>query len=353
MVNAINKPKKRNEVLDAVRGVAIIMVMIGHCITVNTVGAENTVFFNVIWSLQMPLFFLISGYVNRYSRPLKTAKDLLAYFKRRTVSYMLPWLVWTIIIKYFIVGKSVGLFSYLKDLVFSMDSGYWFLWVLWVICIIYGIASFIANKLSDKSFKQQFITCVVSVILSVVPLASGIVFGLNFLAVKLILYYLPFYYIGYIISMLDSYLNVSSEKCAKAKQIKTIIFVPILIVYLFVVYHHNLNTGADTIINIIIRFIASLFGSFVVCWGVSVLVKNDGKITQTLINFGTHSLELYLIHGLFLSLIESSSKPLFTSLNGIILCIVNFAVMITLSAVLITAISSNKYSKFVFFGKRS
>ena len=31
-----------------------------------TVGAEESFLFNIVWSLQMPMFILISGYVTKY-----------------------------------------------------------------------------------------------------------------------------------------------------------------------------------------------------------------------------------------------------------------------------------------------
>ena len=60
--------KQRNQSVDILRGIAMLFVVLQHTISVCTVNFEDTFLYNMIWSLQMPLFFIISGYVTRYSR---------------------------------------------------------------------------------------------------------------------------------------------------------------------------------------------------------------------------------------------------------------------------------------------
>ena len=44
----------------------MLLVVLGHIMTGCTVGAEESFLFNIVWSLQMPMFILISGYVTKY-----------------------------------------------------------------------------------------------------------------------------------------------------------------------------------------------------------------------------------------------------------------------------------------------
>lgn len=47
--------------IDALRGFAILLVIVGHLIQFNySSGIENPIF-NIIYSFHMPLFFFISG----------------------------------------------------------------------------------------------------------------------------------------------------------------------------------------------------------------------------------------------------------------------------------------------------
>ncbi len=129
--------RSRNNTIDIIRGVAMLMVVLGHTISGSTSEYENTFIFRVSWSLQMPLFFIISGYVTRYSRPIETGVDLWRFVKKRTLAYLLPWVVWTFAVRGFIFGQED--FLDVKYLLWHMDSGYWFLVTLWCIVVIYGI----------------------------------------------------------------------------------------------------------------------------------------------------------------------------------------------------------------------
>ena len=98
------KTENRNQFVDVMRGIAMLLVVLQHTMSGCTVGAENTFVFNIAWSLQMPLFILISGYVTKYSRPISNSKGLWKYVKRRTVAYMLPWAVWSFLVRGIIFG---------------------------------------------------------------------------------------------------------------------------------------------------------------------------------------------------------------------------------------------------------
>ena len=58
--------RERDEGLDAVKGFAIILVMIGHCIILN--GLHDQYIYDAIAAVQMPLFMLISGYITGMKR---------------------------------------------------------------------------------------------------------------------------------------------------------------------------------------------------------------------------------------------------------------------------------------------
>ena len=87
--------KIRNNTVDIIRGIAMLMVVLQHTIARCCFDYSNTFLFNAIWSLQMPLFFIISGYVTRYSKKVVNSKELFGLIKRRTCAYLIPWLVWS------------------------------------------------------------------------------------------------------------------------------------------------------------------------------------------------------------------------------------------------------------------
>ena len=79
--------KDRNQFVDIMRGIAMLLVVLGHTMTGCTVDSQQSLLFNIVWSLQMPLFILISGYVTKYSCTIWNVKGLFKYIKRRTVAY--------------------------------------------------------------------------------------------------------------------------------------------------------------------------------------------------------------------------------------------------------------------------
>ena len=53
--------KQRNNSIDAVKGIAIVLVMIGHVFVHNHM--EDAYVYDFIKAVQMPLFMIISGYL--------------------------------------------------------------------------------------------------------------------------------------------------------------------------------------------------------------------------------------------------------------------------------------------------
>ena len=58
---------QRNKAVDAVKGVAILRVMLGHSIVLNGLNETDPYIYDVIKSVQMPLFMLVSGVLASYS----------------------------------------------------------------------------------------------------------------------------------------------------------------------------------------------------------------------------------------------------------------------------------------------
>lgn len=56
--------KERIQYIDAMRGFAILLVVIAHLVQYNFEDAFHNDIFNTIYSFHMPLFFFISGCVS-------------------------------------------------------------------------------------------------------------------------------------------------------------------------------------------------------------------------------------------------------------------------------------------------
>lgn len=254
------KTENRNQFVDVMRGIAMLLVVLQHTMSGCTVGAENTFVFNIAWSLQMPLFILISGYVTKYSRPISDGKGLWKYVKRRTVAYMLPWAVWSFLVRGIIFGEDG--FLNVKHLLWNMDSGYWFLATIWTISMIFGIASFIAERVSKENLLQKQIVLLGCYLVGMVLLVGiGAILGLSFFAIKLTLYYMPFYYAGFLYGQFDDRMKESEIGKKIIDSVVAICFV----VWLFVILRFPLYEMSDGGFAIILRAATSLAGCIAVC----------------------------------------------------------------------------------------
>lgn len=254
--------KDRNQFIDIIRGIAMLLVVLGHTMTGCTVDSQQSLLFNIVWSLQMPLFILISGYVTKYSCTIWNVKGLFKYIKRRTVAYMLPWFVWSFLIRGIVFGQKG--FLDIKSLIWNMDSGYWFLATIWSISMIFGVASYVAELVGkDNNLKKQM-TLLIVYILGMVVLASiGILLGMSFFAIKLTLYYMPFYYLGYLYGQYDARI-LDCEK-----RIVDFVIASSFIIWLFVILRISIYEMPDNGLAIIMRAGISLAG----CIAISGLSK--------------------------------------------------------------------------------
>ena len=57
---------KRNENIDIIKGIAVILMVYGHCLQYGVNGKIdyfNMLCFKIIYSFHMPLFTIVSGYL--------------------------------------------------------------------------------------------------------------------------------------------------------------------------------------------------------------------------------------------------------------------------------------------------
>lgn len=245
----------RNQTVDIIRGIAMLMVVLGHTISGTCVGYENSFLFRIIWTLQMPLFFIVSGYVTRYSKPLNSASNLGAFLKKRTLAYLLPWLVWTFFVRGLIFGQSN--FFDLRFLLWHMDTGYWFLVSLWSIVVIFGVSDWLTNKFSPKNKLKAILLHLLFVAVGMAGLgAIGIVMGMSFLSIKLSLYYIPLFMAGYVYGQLQEKI----KKLESSYNLVSVTYALALVIWLAIIIRLNFFNTEMTLWLLAMRYTASICG---------------------------------------------------------------------------------------------
>lgn len=341
--------KERNQYIDMLRGLAILMVVLGHTMTGTVENVEKSIVFNIIWSVQMPLFILISGYVTKYSQKIDTKLKLWNYIKKRTISYLVPWISWTILIRGIILRQKTWL--NVKWILWHMDSGYWFLFTLWTIAVIFGIAQYLSLKFqfSSKNTIKMVCSCILLMIIgSGCLLLVGILLGISFLGIKLTLYYIPFYLLGYIFGKIQATISNGN----KYNVIQAIIAIAMTI-YVILIANYNFYYNTDDVLSIMRRIIAAITGCIVIAGVSEPMLK---KYDDFFVWLGRHSLEIYLIHTLYLgsilSIQRSNARLEYNTIEGTGLIIINFAATLILSGITTKLLSSNKYIRAILYGKK-
>lgn len=116
---------KRLQYIDALKGVAILLVVLGHSLQ-NFDPDLEWLPSRAIYAFHMPLFMFVSGFVSwkvyKWASVKKRAVQLLIPF---FFSIVLAWFV-----NYWGFWSADGFLSYTSKVIIQPDLGLWFLWVL-------------------------------------------------------------------------------------------------------------------------------------------------------------------------------------------------------------------------------
>ena len=175
----------RLKYIDALRGFAIILVVIGHALQFGTENPDDNILFLLIYAFHMPLFMFISGFV--YSGFTRSIPTELRY---KIFSLLLPFLAWLpVTFLWTNVGSTpVSITSFVGAVIASPDAGgLWFLWLLFLINMVLLAGRSIVP---EKPFP---IVWGIWILVNIVALALP---QSNFLGLKLLCWHLPFFLVG-------------------------------------------------------------------------------------------------------------------------------------------------------------
>jgi fucose 4-O-acetylase-like acetyltransferase len=181
----------RSIVLDATKGLAIILVVYGHAIERNIANWPNVWYWAAIHHFHMPLFMFISGYL-AYGRLGSK------WLGRRFLQLMIPYCAWHVILYYWSTFSFSGLRGIyptqgglIKSLISSTASlnasGLWFLPALFALCVLIYLAK-----------GKPLVILIITVITYIISQLSVPAFLSN--SMSRIAWFMPFFACGYFIS---------------------------------------------------------------------------------------------------------------------------------------------------------
>jgi len=86
----------RNYTLDAMKGFAILCVVWGHVVfeSLGTQGSIHNVSYNIVSSFEMPVFFVVSGYL--LYKTLPKIEKHYDWIKNKASSFWFPTISWEV-----------------------------------------------------------------------------------------------------------------------------------------------------------------------------------------------------------------------------------------------------------------
>lgn len=330
--------KKRNISLDAVKGFAIILVMIGHVLVRN--GIEDPYIYNMIKAVQMPLFMIVSSYITGIKQPINSKELYLKTMKRRATVYLLPFFSW-LLVQHHEFDYFIGTYQTL----FNLQSGMWFLMTLFILNVMLYTAQLLSSPFEKKGRLQGFIAfCVAFGLIALVPLIQRII-GNTFLSPDLTVYYMPFFVTGYIVRR---YEDVFAKVFNKVIQ-KIGVIIAILIYFLLCI-KYNFSTSSNRLVAIF-QMIAGFTGSYFIIW--MFLNTKVNAFKEKLAQLGRYTLEIYVVHVWFATVLNRGTIN-FTlySVQGIIFAVASFVAMSAITAIFIYVTKKIKYLSLLLYGRK-
>ena len=304
--------KNERELLpDLLRGFAIVLVVLGHCIQDGS-GADyrsEALYFSdrlyqFIYSFHMPLFMMISGYLSWGSiQKAKEHKERTGLLKRRAASLLIPIFLWTAVdyIRILIVNHINGepqpealIFVYF----YNALNNLWFLWaVWWCFCVVYAVHYFFKDR--------KVIYLLGFLVLFVIP------DGLGFGAYK---YMMPYFIVAY---YWHDYVQTNRDILKRDPQIWMLVVTGIVFAGLFAMYNEDSFIyltgykliGKNIVVQIgidlyrtLIGFVGSIF--FIMLWQYILMMvdrmskkDNINVVFRMLRHLGAHSMGIYILSG--------------------------------------------------------
>ena len=323
--------KERNETLDCLKGIAILLVMFGHVQVHNQM--TDPYVYDVIKSLQMPLFFLISGYLAGAGTKVENIRQYRERVCRRAVAYLLPFFSWLTIQHITYVPRAW------KTALFQLDYGLWFLMTLFLFTWIAYTAQLVQAKVKSEWGLWAVILGGCGLIL------GAYLAGVTFLSPSLLVIYLPYYVSAYFCGLHPEFLTdrIPLSFRRRAAYAGGLVFLG-LAAFLDLVT----VTG---IWMLSVQTIASFLGCLAV---IQLAMDWKGKrIRKKLAWLGHYTLEIYVLHYLFAAILNPNRIAFaFWSPAGLLYSAAAFMVMSLITAAGIWLIDRIAPLRFLLFGKR-
>lgn len=333
-VSTTLKEMHRVKYIDALKGLAIIMVVIGHSIQGSPYFDENIIF-RIINSSHVQLFMFLSGYL---------AFGKTVNLKRKFNFLVIPYLSWYPI-QYMAISVKEGYFgSFLDYIIHGIkypDDGLWFLWALFLNFVLLKVSQRFSN---NKLLYGELFTSTV-LLLFIRGLPTGL-FGIGFVK-----WHYIFFSAGYFYKM---HLSKYVSKLSQRHKVTCSIFIVLLFTlvsttwrrfdnpsFWFLIQDAFIRYNLPGISHVLTWYLISVPFIGIACAFILV-PKNNNMLQKFLVYIGSYSFEIYIIHQyVMISYGINYAKNLIETISGI-----------SLSILIAILIKKNNYINMLLLGNK-
>lgn len=187
--------------IDQLKGIAILLVVLGHVIGYN--NCENSFLWRFIYSFHMPLFMFISGYVAQMTFRIENFgwNEVSSFMIKKFRTLLLPMVTWGIVIPFFFLRSTVenNFIDYLSNYITMWGGGLWFFATLFFLSALFLFYRWIIKLINSKSIIVDYMILSFLFVLIVLLYKSLPKDGVYSEGIRSVFSYFTFYFLGTIV----------------------------------------------------------------------------------------------------------------------------------------------------------
>lgn len=146
---------KRIEYIDAMRGLAMLFVVIGHVFFFSFKHTENIICTILSNEIQIPLFFMVSGFLVKVPK-----SDYWSFYKRKAFSLLVPATIFMTIYVW------LNNHNYIAAWGDNFKDGFWFTFSLFEFVLIYTTLKIISRRMKLSLNVDNLLLITITIIMS-------------------------------------------------------------------------------------------------------------------------------------------------------------------------------------------
>ncbi len=293
--------KQRLLYLDAIKGLAILLVIMGHIhvFAARMAHPMYSYFMAFIKAVHMPLFFIIAGYFSQ--RPVSTLPQLGRYLKDKTIRLLTPALLFLGLLTLW--NKDTMDLS-LKGL---LEAHYWFTPALFIYFLVFLLQRWvidqIVERLGAKASKALELclhgaaTIALCYTLTELPLYRSSLCSLDLERLRVTMACLyPYVVIGFLIGRLELLPRLRSHSAGLTSFALLVLSLGILRYYSYDTPYLSYGLWHND------RLMALSFFAFLV-YTFGLMTEGSSRLGKAFVFLGNWSLPIYLVHYFFIPIL--------------------------------------------------